>query len=127
MVLYAARGSPSHAALRKRGAEALHDVPLVTSSLDAPGARPGGGKLRDRFRTVWEIHSLDLRVEVVRAGLAVGYLPDSVVRAAGHRRDFLPVDWLDFGVILRDVGLFHLEKHPLGDLAAELLRLSRPV
>jgi DNA-binding transcriptional LysR family regulator len=127
MILYTARGSAVHRDLRKRGAEALHAAPLVTSSLDAPGARPGGGKLRDRFANVWEVHSLDLRVEVVRSGLAVGYLPESIVRAAGRRRDFAPVDWLDFGVILRDVGFFHLEKHALTDLAAELLRLARPV
>lgn len=124
MILYVGRGSPAHNDLRRAGEPALHRIPLVTSSLDAPGTRPGGGRLRDHFRTVWEVHSLDLRLEIVRAGLAVGYLPESVVRRAGHKRDFVAVDRLDFGVIEREVGFFHLEKRPLSDLAVEFMELA---
>lgn len=121
MILYVGRGSAAHRDLRREGEPALHRIPLVTSHLDAPGTRPGGGRLRDHFRTVWVAHSLDLRLEIVRAGLAVGYLPDSSIRAAGHKRDFAPVEGLDFGVIEREFGFFRMEKRPLSELGAEWL------
>lgn len=124
MVLFAGRRSGAARALRQRGQEALRELALVTSHLDAPGARPGGGRLRERFRTVWVIESLDLRLGVVRDGLAVGWLPESAVRAAGLGRALVPVDWLDLGVIERQVGFFHLEGRPLSLLAAELVALS---
>lgn len=124
MVLYVGRGSAVARALRRRGADALVEVPLVTSQLDAPGARPGGGRLRDRFRTVWEVHSLDLRLELIRDGLAAGYLPESTVRHAGLVRALLPVDWLDLGVVERQVGFFHLAARAPSELARELLALA---
>lgn len=124
MVLYVGRGSPMHRALRRHGEAALHEIPLVTSSLDAPGARPGGGRLRERFSTVWVVHSLDLRLELVRAGLAVAYLPEATVRLAPRPRELVAVDWLDFGVIARDVGLFWLTKRPQSDAARELVAVA---
>jgi DNA-binding transcriptional LysR family regulator len=117
MVLYVGRGTAAQRALKRQGEAALHDVPLVTSSLDAPGARPGGGRLRERFRTVWVVQSLDLRLDLVRSGLAVGYLPESTVRLAGRARDLVAVDWLDFGLIVREVGLFWLAKRARSDAA----------
>lgn len=122
IVLHVGRGSAAHRALRAKGEAALHDLPLVTSSLDAPGARPGGGRLRQRFRTVWVVQSLDLRIDLVKDGLAVGYLPEASVA----RRGLVPVDWLDFGVILRDVGLFWLAKRALSPVARELVDLAGP-
>lgn len=125
MVLYAGRGSAALKALRRRGADALSELALVTSHLDAPGARPGGGRLRERFRSVWVVESLDLRLRAVEDGLAVGYLPESAVREAGLARKLAPVDWLDLGVIERQVGFFWLESHPLSDLAREIVALGR--
>ncbi|MBX3466577.1 MAG: LysR family transcriptional regulator [Planctomycetes bacterium] len=129
MVLYVARRAPWRRALERQGEAALRDVPLVTSSLDAPGARPGGGRLRERFRTVWVVHSMDVRLELVRAGLAVGYLPESTVALAARPRDLVPVAGVDFGVIRRDVGLFWLAKRPLSEAGRELVagaRLTTP-
>jgi DNA-binding transcriptional LysR family regulator len=76
---------------------------------------------------VWEVHSLDLRLEIVRAGLAVGYLPESSVKAAGRRRDFVAANWLDFGVIEREVGFFFVEKRGLSELATEWLATAEDV
>jgi DNA-binding transcriptional LysR family regulator len=124
MVLHVARGSAAHRALRRDGVEALHDVPLVTSHLDAPDARRGGGRLRERFATVWEVQSLDLRLQLVGDGLAVGYLPEASVVAAGRKRALVAVDWLDFGVIERRYGLFHLADRELSTPAGELVGLA---
>lgn len=125
MVLHAARGKLVHRALLRKGSAALKDVPLVTSHLDAVVARRGGGRLRERFRITWEVHSLELRLELVRGGLAVAWLPEESVRAAKLSRALVAVDWLDFGVIERRFGLFHLEDRELSAPASELVSLAK--
>lgn len=124
MILHAARGSAAERALRASSGPPF-DVPLVTSSLDARDARRGGGLLRERFRAVWEVHSLDLRLELVSAGLAVGYLPEASVTAARLQRRLVAVDWLDFGVIERQAGLFHRAGRELSATAAEMVALAQ--
>lgn len=64
---------------------------------------------------------MDLRLELVRAGLAAGYLPESTARLAPRPRGLVPVGWLDFGVITREVGLFWLARRAPSDAARELL------
>lgn len=123
MLLCAARGRRAHRALRSAGADALRDIPLVTSHLDAPATRRGGGRLRERFRAVWEVHSLDLRIALVAAGEAVGYLPETSIAREGRR--LVPVEGLDFGVIERRFGLFHLEERALSPAAEEFVRIAR--
>lgn len=127
MVLYAGRGSGTLASLRRSGETALRGIPLVTSHLDVPGTRAGGGQLRDHFRTVWEVHSLDLRLWMVRSGLAVGYLPESTVKASGLARHLCPVDWLAFGIIERKVGFFHAARRPLSEPGRELLAVAATI
>lgn len=125
MVLYAGRASASLGRLRKEGGAALREIPLVTSHLDAPGTRPGKGLLRERFRAVWEVHSLDLRIALVKQGLAVGYLPESIVaRAPELARTMVALDWIEFGAIDRKMGLFHSSRRPLSLLGASFLSLT---
>ena len=125
MVLYGGRGLPELGAIRREGSAALAGVALLTSYLDAPDARPGRGHLREHFRTVWEVHSLDLRIHLVAAGLAVGYLPESSVASAGVKRRLVGLTWLPFGAIERNVGLFHAGRRPLGDMARSFLEVAR--
>lgn len=127
MLLYAGRRGPWLRAVRREGAPALQRAALVTSYLDPHGARPGSGQLRENFRSVWEVHSLDLRLQMVREGLAVGYLPESTVRASGLARDLAPLPGLPFGVITRQVGLFHAGKRPLSPAARAFLEVARPL
>jgi DNA-binding transcriptional LysR family regulator len=125
MVLYAGRRSAWRRAVRREGAAALRRVALVTSHLDAPGTRPGSGQLRENFRTVWEVHSLDLRLRMVADGLAVGYLPDSIAGARRAGEALVPLEGLDFGVIERQVGLFHASKRPLSAAGEAFVAVAR--
>lgn len=128
MVLYAGRRCSSLGRLRKEGVGALSALPLVTSHLDAPGTRPGKGLLRERFGAVWEVHSLDLRLALVRDGLAVGYLPESIVAASpGLVRELVALTWIEFGAIDRRMGLFHSSRRPLSSLGASFLALTSTV
>jgi DNA-binding transcriptional LysR family regulator len=127
MVLYAGRACPELEALGRGQVRALASLPLVTSHLDAPGARPGTGQLREHFRAVWEVHSLDLRITLVKEGMAVGYLPRSAVAALGPGSGLVALARLPFGVIRRTVGLFHSVRRPLLPLAKAFVELARTV
>ncbi len=124
MVLYSGR-SPRLSLLRKEGVSALARETLVTSHLDAPTATRRRGLLREHFGAVWVVQSLDLRLSLVRRGLAVGYLPASIVAAAGARRDLVALDWLSFGVIERTFGLFYSSRRTLPPLAERFLESAR--
>ena len=124
MVLYSGR-SPRLSLLRKEGVSAIARETLVTSHLDAPTATRRRGLLREHFGAVWVVQSLDLRLSLVRRGLAVGYLPASIVAAAGARRDLVALDWLSFGVIERTFGLFYSSRRTLPPLAERFLESAR--
>jgi len=121
MVLYAGR-TPRLRALRQRGAAALAEETLVTSHLDA--AAPRRGLLREHFRAVWVVQSLDLRLGLVRDGHAVGYLPSSTVTWAGRERELVALDWLPFGVIERTFGLFHSSRREPSSPAARFIEVA---
>ena len=125
MVLYAGRRARGLKALRGEGKPGLKRMRLVTSYVEPAGSGPRRGLLREHFRSVWEVHSLDLRLELVRRGLAVGYLPEATVKASKVARELTALRWLDLGVIERRMGLFHRSRVPLAPAAARLLELAR--
>lgn len=123
MVLFGGRAMPGLAAARRARAPVEGWV-LVTSHLDEPSARPGNARLRERFSAVWEVQSLDLRMDLIAAGRAVGYLPASTVAASPFARSLRPIDWLGFGRIRREVGLFHADRADLSPVAAAFLAFA---
>ena len=124
MVLYSGR-SPRLSRLRKEGVVALSCETLVTSHLDATTATKRRGLLREHFGTAWVVQSLDLRLSLIRQGLAVGYLPASTVAVAGARRELVALDWISFGVIERTFGLFHSSRRALTSIAENFLRVAQ--
>jgi DNA-binding transcriptional LysR family regulator len=123
MVLYAGRRNPRLRALRRGGVPALAAESLVTSHLEERA--PRRGSLREHFGAVWVVQSLDLRLRLVHDGLAVGYLPEDTVRAAGLRRELVSLEKLPFGAIERTVGLFASQKRELSSIARAFWELAK--
>ncbi len=120
MVLYRGR---RRAAQRRSGVAALRQETLVTSSLDSPAGQRRG-LLREHFGRVWVVESLDLRLQLIAAGLAVGYLPESIVAASDERRRLDPLSALPFGAIQRTFGLFHSAQRTPGPMAERFLAMA---
>jgi DNA-binding transcriptional LysR family regulator len=62
---------------------------------------------------------------MIKEGMAVGYLPLSSVRAAAATHRLVPVSSLPFGVIKRQIGVFHLDRRPLSEAARDFVGLLR--
>lgn len=86
---------------------------LVTSHLEVTTGQRGS--LREHFRRVWIVHSLDLRMRLVSDGLAVGYLPASAVRAS--KLKLVAQSQFSFAAIDRTFGLMFSAKRTLSSAA----------
>jgi DNA-binding transcriptional LysR family regulator len=93
---------------------------LVTSHLEVSTGKRGS--LREHFRRVWIVHSLDLRLRLVRDGLAVGYLPEASVRAS--KLKLIPQTNLPFGTIDRHFGLMFAAKRALSPAAQMFVEMT---
>ena len=85
----------------------LAQVPLLASWLDDPAERPGGERIRDYFSRVWQVRPINLRLELLARGHAVGYVSDLVLAQEPLCDGLLEIASMPFSRIHRSVGLFH--------------------
>lgn len=102
--------SPMHSQYRAMMAgdeAALKRTPLIASALDNPEMRPSIERLRDKFSTVWEVGSLQLRIHMVGQGMGVTFFDRKLLREHPACRNFRIMDDMSFGSIEREVGLYY--------------------
>jgi DNA-binding transcriptional LysR family regulator len=63
--LVVSRNHPEAEQILGNPAEALKREPLLASYIDDAAQRPGSGRIRDRFRRVWLVRSVTLRLELI--------------------------------------------------------------
>lgn len=122
MKLYAGRQHPAFSGLRKGDESALKQAVLLTSYLDPVENRPNPQRLRYRFAGVWQIASLNLRINLMANGTGIGYLPEQLVRSHPLGRELSPVSKSEHGTVERNVGIYHDAKRklsPMGQLFVE--------
>ncbi|WP_308367761.1 MULTISPECIES: LysR family transcriptional regulator [unclassified Microbulbifer] len=118
--------SPEHPLHRvEMTAKDLQRIPLVVSSLDEPDQRPYQEKLRDNFRMIWQISSLNVRLNLIDRGLAVGYISTEVTRQLSHIQHFRALNEFDFARIERQVGLFYRKDRDLSPVAQDFIEVCR--
>lgn len=118
--------SPAHPLYRaEMTARDLQRIPLVVSSLDEPDQRPYQEKLRDNFRMIWQISSLNVRLNLIERGLAVGYISTEVTRQLPHTRNFRALHEFSFARIERQVGLFYRKDRELSPVAGDFIKVCR--
>jgi DNA-binding transcriptional LysR family regulator len=119
------RNSPHRAALQKKPYETLKKIPLLTSYLDDPAARPEGGRIRDHFPIIWEIDNVDLRLQLLREGIGVTYI-SSVLYHNTHLIDEVTIlDQLPFGAIDRPFGIYYKKGLLLSEAARAFIEICR--
>lgn len=103
----------------------LRQLPLVVSSLDEPDQRPYPDKLRDRFQMIWQISSLNLRLNLIDRGLAVGYISDKVTMELPQVQHLRALEEFDFAAIQRQVGLFFRKGRDLSPAALDFIGVCK--
>ena len=122
MRLYAGKSHPQFDALSEGDESALKKSVLITSYLDPIENRPNPKRLRYRFANVWQIASLNLRVDLMSQGSGIGYLPEVLVRSHPLGKTLAAVTKFELGTVKRDVGIYYLsgrELSPMGRLFVE--------
>ncbi|MEP5765058.1 MAG: LysR family transcriptional regulator [Halieaceae bacterium] len=104
---------------------ALAQIPLLASYLDDPEERPGMQRIRDYFSRVWEVRSISLRLQLLAAGHAVGYVSDQLLVEEPLCEALAEVSGLPFSRIPRQVGLFYRKDSSLSEGARRFLELCR--
>ena len=120
--------SPAHVqfdSLKRGGSQALKGATLISSFLDDPELRPSNDRLRDSFHSIWQVSSLNLRVELVGEGFGVTFVNERVLREHPASKDFHVVEKLPFRKIERQVGLFWKRGHRLSEAGAKFLICCR--
>lgn len=116
---------PDYASISKGNARSLKSAILITSFLDTPELRPSMQRLRDRFQSVWEVSSLDLRVHLVDQGLGAAFIDSKLLDEHPVCRDFALIKGLPFSTIEREVGLYYKAGKTLNPCTLQFIELCR--
>ena len=119
--LFAASSSPVFAALRKGDEDALKQTILLTSFLDPVENRPRSTRLRYRFGGVWKITSLNLRIQLIHAGIGVGFLQDESVTKSPLGKRLRHLDKFEYGTVQRTTGLYWSKEKNLSPAARDFV------
>lgn len=102
--------SPKHPEFKnmiKGDSKTLRQTPLIASSLDNPQMRPAIQRIRDRFKSVWEVSSLSMRIYLVDQGLGAAFIDSKLLEEHPVCREFEALEGFSFGSIERQVGLYY--------------------
>lgn len=122
MRLFAGEAHPHFESLRRGDESALKQSVLITSYLDPVENRPNPRRLRYRFAAVWQVASLNLRVDLMAKGLGLGYLPEQLVKSHPIGSKLKAITKLEWGSVEREVGIYYLagrDVSPMGRLFVE--------
>ena len=111
---------PDFRALMSDPAQVLEGTTLLTSYLDDSLRPAGASRLREAFRSVWEVSNLSLRLALAEAGKGLLYLSD---RLLPQLEGYEEVKGLPLSRIPRSVGIYHQNHKPLSEGAKRFLAI----
>ena len=120
--------SPDHAhgqQMISGNSQYLRQTPLITSSLDNPQMRPAIQRIRDKFKSVWEVSSLSMRIHLVDQGLGVAFIDNKLLTDHPVCRQFNTMTGTSYSTINRQVGLYYKKGKTLTDAASQFVELCR--
>ncbi len=123
--LVVANDHPAISRLKTEPLAALSEQPLLASFLDDPEDRPGAQRIRDYFSRVWEVRSISMRLRLLAAGHALGYVSDQLLVHEPLCEHLEEVAGLPFSRIPRRVGLFYRRDAVLSAGARRFVKLCK--
>jgi len=116
--------SPNHPAFDQVATGgSLEHTPLITSSLDNPQMRPAIQRIRDSFKSVWEVSSLSMRIHLVDQGLGAAFIDSKLLEEHPLCRQFVALADIPFGTIERQVGIYYRKGKKLNAAAEALINV----
>ncbi|OED38966.1 hypothetical protein AB833_17525 [Chromatiales bacterium (ex Bugula neritina AB1)] len=103
----------------------LQQTPLIASSLDNPQMRPAIQRIRDNFKSVWEVSSLRMRIHFVDLGLGAAFIDSKLLDDDPVCRQFVTLDGIPFGSIERDVGVYYKKGKKLSASSGAFIEICK--
>ena len=116
---------PQYQAMMAGDKQSLTASPLITSALDSPEMRPAIQRIRDRFSSVWEVSSLNLRISMVQQGLGAAYIDNKLLESLEECREFAVLKALPFASIERQAGIYYRREKSMNDASEHFIELCR--
>jgi len=116
---------PAFAAITGGDSKALRQTPLITSSIDNPQIRPAIQRIRDRFKSVWEVSSLGMRIHFVDQGLGAAFIDSKLLGQHPVCGQFVVVDEVSFGSIKRTAGIYYKKGKKLNSGCFDFIELCQ--
>lgn len=100
----------------------LKSNPLLSSFLDDPESRPSKKKIRDYFKTVWEINDVNLQLNLIREGTGITFLSQSYFQRIERPKDFIVLKNAPFSNIQKQYGIFYLDQYDQNESSSSIIK-----
>jgi DNA-binding transcriptional LysR family regulator len=101
--------------------EFLKVTPLLASYLDEASDRPSKKKIRDFFKSVWEINDINLQMNLIKQGIGATFVAKSFLENRPKGHGMMTLDQLPFGQIKKQYGLYILKKNKQDPMVSQVM------
>ena len=99
----------------------LASIPLLTGYLDENDQPLNGPRIRQNFKTIWQVGSMKIRMDLVKRGLGIAYISEQLMQNNADNLVF--VDQFPFSLVQRVVGVYSKKQHILSAGARDFIDL----
>ena len=103
----------------------LRETVLLASYLDEPALRPSKVKIRDYFKSAWEIDNLSLQIQLVDQGVGATYIPETILEREKAAKSFVVLEKIPFHKVSKPYGVYHREGEKLSAGARAFIERCR--
>jgi DNA-binding transcriptional LysR family regulator len=121
--LVTGKNNPNYKTYKHSPLQFLKETPLLSSYLDSPDQRPSRKKIRDYFKTVWEINDINLQLNLIKQGIGAAFIAKSFLDATPNNKNIVILDKIPFALIKKHHGLYMLQKNKVDKTVLKLVEL----
>uniref|UniRef100_A0A2A4Z6C0 HTH lysR-type domain-containing protein n=1 Tax=OCS116 cluster bacterium TaxID=2030921 RepID=A0A2A4Z6C0_9PROT len=91
--------------------EFLKQTILLTSYLDDPDERPSKKKIRDYFKSSWQVNDINLQLKLIKQGIGATFIAKPFLTSDEAKSQFVILDKIPFALIKKQYGIYILDKN----------------
>lgn len=107
--------------------EFLKQTILLTSYLDDPDERPSKKKIRDYFKTSWQINDINLQLKMLKQGIGATFIAKPFLTNDEAKSEFIILNKIPFALIKKEYGVYILNKNLQVDIISKFNNLMQQI
>lgn len=121
--LITSKNNPALKIYRHNPLEFLKQTILLTSYLDDPDERPSKKKIRDYFKSSWQVNDINLQLNILKQGIGATFIAKPFLANEDAMNNFIVLDKIPFALIKKQYGAYILNKNLKNDTISKLIQL----